>query len=292
MYRLSQLFPHDNASAVFFVSLTVVADILIGTLLIAVGNRYYRDYSTHNFRRRLAYRRQGLLALFLMNTHAQQLVGEVSEEGGERGSQEGASMDQKMMDHAVGAGVGAGVGKEVGRATDKLAAAAQRRLMSFEEWCVFCGSLPFAYRPRNAETVRQLFQMEVPEGVAVAPVAPVAGARAESGGGGGGGADVRAFFRLCALLASRTTFAAPADNDDSAAATAAATADAAEGGEAGTTSKSAALLGGELVTQPQVAPTSSRDPVKVLLIYVAVAVVAPCGCCCSLRLAATIAADS
>lgn len=64
LYRLNPLWEENDISALYFVFLTVFADIIIGSFILAVGNRYYRDFSALSFRKRLKYRRNALLAIF------------------------------------------------------------------------------------------------------------------------------------------------------------------------------------------------------------------------------------
>lgn len=64
--RILQLWHFTNASAFYFVILTLFADMIVGTFLVAVGNKYYRDFIMLTFRRRLRYRRRALMAIFYL----------------------------------------------------------------------------------------------------------------------------------------------------------------------------------------------------------------------------------
>lgn len=64
LYRLKPIFPENNYSAFYFVSLTTIGDILLTTAIIAMGTRQFRDFSQEVFRFRSKYRRVALHALF------------------------------------------------------------------------------------------------------------------------------------------------------------------------------------------------------------------------------------
>lgn len=62
---LNPYFVHGYyATGVYFVLLSIVADIMCSSLIISVGKRLYRDYGTMIYKTRLLYRRNALLAIF------------------------------------------------------------------------------------------------------------------------------------------------------------------------------------------------------------------------------------
>lgn len=73
LYRVLILWDRTESSALYFVLLTVFADMIVGAFLVAVGNRHYRDFYLLTFRRRLMYRRKALIALFHLYSDKQQL---------------------------------------------------------------------------------------------------------------------------------------------------------------------------------------------------------------------------
>lgn len=64
LWTLSSYYRLNHATAMFFVTLTLVADIFGSSLIIATGTRHFRDFSLLCFRFKLKSRRAGLLALF------------------------------------------------------------------------------------------------------------------------------------------------------------------------------------------------------------------------------------
>eukprot|EP01039_Chlorochromonas_danica_P000003 gene3-3_t len=66
LYRLKPIFQDNNYSAFYFVFLTTVGDILLMTVIIAMGTRQFRDFSKEVFHARSKYRRMALHALFTL----------------------------------------------------------------------------------------------------------------------------------------------------------------------------------------------------------------------------------
>lgn len=64
LFNLKTYFHLNQGSALFFVTLTLVADIFGSSLIIATGTRHFRDFSLLCFKFKLRNRRQGLLAIF------------------------------------------------------------------------------------------------------------------------------------------------------------------------------------------------------------------------------------
>jgi hypothetical protein len=60
---LNPYFPVTAVSSVFFVSLTVIADLIIINLMIAFGNRQYRMFAEKLFKRQLRNRRQAFVSI-------------------------------------------------------------------------------------------------------------------------------------------------------------------------------------------------------------------------------------
>lgn len=71
LYALNPFFNHGFvSSATFFVTLTMVADIVCTTLIIAIARRFYRNFGTSQFVARLSCRRDALRAVFYLHTTA------------------------------------------------------------------------------------------------------------------------------------------------------------------------------------------------------------------------------
>ncbi len=64
LFRLKNIFSENNWSALYFVALTLFGDIVLTSLIIAVGTRNFRDFSIQNFKGRLKYRHVALSAIF------------------------------------------------------------------------------------------------------------------------------------------------------------------------------------------------------------------------------------
>jgi hypothetical protein len=64
LYRINPIFEENLYSPLFFVTLTLVGDIVCIALIIAIGTRNFRDFSSENFKRRLKYRQLALRAIF------------------------------------------------------------------------------------------------------------------------------------------------------------------------------------------------------------------------------------
>ncbi len=64
LYRLRPIFQTNNYSALYFVALTLFGDIVLTSLIIAIGTRNFRDFSIKNFKGRLRYRHTALRSLF------------------------------------------------------------------------------------------------------------------------------------------------------------------------------------------------------------------------------------
>jgi len=78
LWILRSYFDLNQASALFFVTLTLVADIFGTSLIIATGARHFRDFSLLCFRYQLKHRRTGLLAIFYLLEDLQR-AGQVGE---------------------------------------------------------------------------------------------------------------------------------------------------------------------------------------------------------------------
>lgn len=127
LYRILQLWENSNVSALYFVILTVFADLIVGAFLVAVGNRYYRDFTMFNFRKRLMYRRKALLALFYLYCDIDSTSAGVSP------AVEGADEDATADD------VGVRDTGEARKQVASLASANDKELLSLENWLLFCG---------------------------------------------------------------------------------------------------------------------------------------------------------
>lgn len=66
LYRLKPIFPENNYSALYFVILTTIGDILLTTCVIALGTRQFRDFSKQVLDARSRYRKIALEALFFV----------------------------------------------------------------------------------------------------------------------------------------------------------------------------------------------------------------------------------
>lgn len=66
LYRLRAVFEQNNYISFYFVALTVFGDILITTLVIALGNRAFREFSAKTLNRSLRYRYLAAHALFIL----------------------------------------------------------------------------------------------------------------------------------------------------------------------------------------------------------------------------------
>ena len=60
---LNPYFPVTEASTVYFVALTIIADLIIINLMIAFGNRQYRIFASKLFKRQLRNRRQAFVSI-------------------------------------------------------------------------------------------------------------------------------------------------------------------------------------------------------------------------------------
>ncbi|RYH20552.1 ion transporter [archaeon] len=66
LYRLKPIFPENNYSALYFVILTTIGDILLTTCVIALGTRQFRDFSKQVLDARSHYRKVALESLFFL----------------------------------------------------------------------------------------------------------------------------------------------------------------------------------------------------------------------------------
>jgi hypothetical protein len=64
IFALDPLFKINAGSSVFFITLTVFADVFCTALIIATGNRQYQLYSMYIFRKELLNRKRAMLAVF------------------------------------------------------------------------------------------------------------------------------------------------------------------------------------------------------------------------------------
>ena len=72
LFVLKPYYEVNPVSALFFVSLTIVTDILCTALIIATGNRQYRVHANNVFAKKLKSRKQAVLAAFQLLCHMPQ----------------------------------------------------------------------------------------------------------------------------------------------------------------------------------------------------------------------------
>jgi hypothetical protein len=79
VFALDPLFHINASSSLFFVSLTIFADIFCQALIVATGTRQYQLYSVTVFRKELLNRKRAMLAVFgILQQYSQQLANDAA----------------------------------------------------------------------------------------------------------------------------------------------------------------------------------------------------------------------
>ena len=82
IFALDPLFRINASSSLFFVSLTIFADIFCQALIVATGTRQYQLYSVTVFRKELLNRKRAMLAVFgILQQYSQQLANDAAVAG-------------------------------------------------------------------------------------------------------------------------------------------------------------------------------------------------------------------
>jgi hypothetical protein len=82
VFALDPLFQINASSSLFFVSLTIFADIFCQALIVATGTRQYQLYSVTIFRKELLNRKRAMLAVFgILQQYSQQLANDAAVNG-------------------------------------------------------------------------------------------------------------------------------------------------------------------------------------------------------------------
>jgi hypothetical protein len=172
IYALDPLFEINPATATYFVTLSIFADILCSALVIATGTRQYQLYAARIFKKELLNRKQSMLAVFGVLYHCSEELASTTRESREAShcipsySLDGALNEHNDRHSRAGGGLHdspSSLFMRISLYNPLVDKKDQTQYISKEIWLNFCAHLKGRYE-MSAELATMLFNSEVAPG--------------------------------------------------------------------------------------------------------------------------------